>query len=69
MVHIAMGRGGEVASGAVVRAEGLVGGLYCLCSAGASIPPTTIHTVSVTPSSTSPTHCVPRNSRLGEEAG
>lgn len=61
------GRGGEVA-GLWIMAEGLVGGLGCLCFTGASTPPTTTHTVSVIPSSTSPTHCVPRNSRLGEEA-
>lgn len=67
MVHIGMGRGGE-GGGLWTRAEGLVGGIFCLCPAGASTPPMTIHTASVTPSNTLPTHCVPRSSRLGEEA-
>ncbi|XP_073086676.1 glutamine--tRNA ligase isoform X4 [Manis javanica] len=36
---------------------------------GASTPPMTTHTASVTPSSTSPTHSAPRSSRPGEGAG
>lgn len=48
---------------------GLDGGAHCLCPAGAFTPPMTIRTASVTPSSTSPTHSAPRNSRLGEGSG
>jgi hypothetical protein len=56
-------------SGPQGRAEELDSGAHCLCPAGASTPLTTIHTASVTPSSTSPTHSAPRNSRPGEGAG
>lgn len=49
--------------------RGLDGGAHCLCPAGASTPPMTTRTASVTPSSTSPTHSAPRNSRPGEGAG
>ena len=48
---------------------GLDGGAHCLCPAGASTPPMTTRIASVTPSSTSPTHSAPRNSRPGEGAG
>lgn len=59
----------EWRGGSWVGQRGLDGGAHCLCPAGASTPPMTTHTASVTPSSTSPTHSAPRNSRPGEGAG